>query len=239
MRREERLQVLRNALQDNGMLHLREAAAQLGVSPMTVRRDLSAAGPAFDFLGGYIMPPVAGRQNGYRFEVELDAHAEAKAAACAEAAKLVEPDDTVFIDCGTTTPHLANRLPTGLRLTVVCYALNIANLVASKPNVRTILLGGEFNSSSDSFFGEEALRTLDRIAINKAFVSAGGIHRDHGVSCSNFHEVPIKQAAMRRSVRRYLVIDESKVGKVKPAPFATMADFHSVIGENGAIGIAE
>lgn len=237
-RREERLERLRERLRDGRALHLKEAAERLGVSPMTVRRDLSAASAEFSYLGGYVMAPRAERTNGYRFEFEKDVHAEAKARACLHAASTIQAGDTIFVDCGTTMPHLVEALTDDMPLTVVCYALNIAQLLSGRPKVRMLLLGGEFSASSASFFSEEALRTLERIGINKAFLSAGGVHKVHGVSCSNFHEVPIKQAAMRRAVKSYLVIDASKTDVVKPAPFAELGDFAAVFTEEGVANAA-
>ena len=233
MKKPQRIAALESGLKTSGVLHLKEAASLLGVSEMTVRRDLATSPETFTYLGGYILPAGAERDPSYRLDKESDAHAEAKAAAGQRAASLVEPDETIFIDCGTTTPHIVPHLPRQGTLTVICYAMNVANLLAARPNVRLILLGGLFHPSSGTFSSEEALRSLDRLGINHAFISAGGIHADHGLSCSNFHEVPIKQAVMRRAVRRTLVVDGSKLGKVKPAFFGTLDQFDSIATETG------
>jgi DeoR family deoxyribose operon repressor len=213
-RKKSRLRRLAGALYGRGALHLNEAAALLDVSPMTVRRDIAAAPDHFIYLGGYIV--AAGAEGGYRLDRERDKHAAAKAMVCAQAARLIEDGDTIFLDCGTTTPHLAHRLPAGARVTVVCYALNI-------------LLGGLYNPSSGSFAVDDGLQTLARLGVNKAFLSAGGVHPTRGVSCSNFHEVAVKQAAMRVAVEKHLLVDASKFGQVKSAFFAGLDEFDSII----------
>jgi DeoR family deoxyribose operon repressor len=71
------------------------------------------------------------------------------------------------------------------------------------------------------------------MGINKAFLSAGGVDEARGVTCWNFHEVAIKQAAMASAVERHLVVDSSKFGKVKAVRFSQLDDFDSVITENG------
>ena len=111
----------------------------------------------------------------------------------------------------------------------MCYALNIAVPFSTMPNVRLILLGGLYNPSSASFSVEDSLATLDRLGINKAFLSAGGVHAEKGVSCSNFHEIAVKQAVMRRALHRTLLVDGSKLGKVRPAPFAALGAFDAII----------
>src|SRR3990170_3122853 len=93
-----------------GQSHLKLAAiaADLGVSEMTVRRDVMDSGGRFACLGGHVIGAqndVAGSD--YNLEQETDQHAAGKIAACTKAVKLIEEDDTIFIDCGTTTPRLA------------------------------------------------------------------------------------------------------------------------------------
>ena len=96
-----------------------------------------------------------------------------------------------------------------------------------------ILLGGVYVPSSDSFTGDESLEMLRRMGINKAFISAGGIDTARGVTCWNFHEVAIKQAAMTSAVESHLVADTSKFGIVKAVRFSQIDAFDSIITEKG------
>ncbi len=228
-RKEERIAELAALVDEVGVLRLRDAAARLGVSEMTIRRDIGSDGGALNCLGGYIIPTQDGANGDYVFDFEKDSHAGAKAQACAAAAALIEPYDTVFIDCGTTMPHLAHRIPQNQHITVVCYALNIAEILSQRGDVRLIVLGGLYHPEAASFSGDEGIDVLKRVNINKAFLSAGGVDEQHGVTCSHFHEVPIKQMAMQRAVEKHLVVDRSKYGKVRAARFAGMADFTSIV----------
>jgi DeoR family deoxyribose operon repressor len=232
--RDERLERLAAMVAKQSVLKLRAVANDLGVSEMTIRRDVIESGGRFACLGGHVVGAqndVAGSD--YVLEEENDHHAAAKIAACAKAAKLIEEDDTIFIDCGTTTPRLASLIPHDLRLTAICYSLNVADILSRRPNTRLILLGGLFHPAAASFSGEAALEQLQRISINKAFISAGGVHETRGVTCSHFHEVPVKQAAISRAVEAHLVVDASKFGKVRAAHFADIPAFTSIISDQG------
>jgi DeoR family transcriptional regulator, deoxyribose operon repressor len=236
MTKNERLRALADALREQNVLRLRDAATLLDVSEMTVRRDIASSPGAFTYLGGYIVrasdvPNAAG----YTIDEEKDHFAQAKAEASAEAARLLGDNDTVFIDCGTTLTTLARLIPDDLHLTVVCYSLNVAEILRRKSNVRMILLGGVYAASSDSFSSEASIETLKRMGINKAFISAGGVDETRGVTCWNFHEVPIKQAAMASAVEKHLVVDASKIGQVKAARFSQLSDFDSLITEKGQV----
>jgi len=213
----------------SGPIHLRDAGKALGVSEMTVRRDL-AAGDTLVCLGGYVAiagVPLAGA--GYALDREEKAHMAGKRAAAEAAARRVQSGETIFIDCGTTMPFLAAALPHDVPLTVVCYALNIAAIVCRRPETRVIMLGGIYYESSASFWSRESEGVLARLGINRAFISAGGIHRERGVSCSSFHEVPLKQVAMARAEENCLIADATKFDQIKPACFAEIPAFDRIV----------
>jgi DeoR family deoxyribose operon repressor len=135
----------------------------------------------------------------------------------------------LFIDCGTTMPHLAAALPPGIALDVVCYSMNVASILCRRPKTQVMLLGGLYQASSATFFCEESIGYLGRLGIDRAFISAGGVHPERGASCSNFSEVPIKQAAIARAAMSVLVVDDSKLGGLKPAFFAGLEQFSRII----------
>ncbi len=234
--RAGRLDRLTLALEHGASLRLRDAAALLDVSEMTVRRDLAASGDAFRYLGGHILRQASGTRDRYDIDAERTAHLRGKVAASAHAATLVEDGDAIFVDCGTTLPHLVRRIPESLRLTVVCYSLEVAALLAARPRVRLILLGGLYHATSASFASDESLALLAKVGINKAFLSAAGVHPTRGVSCMHFHEVPVKQAAMASAMARHLVVDASKFGRVRPAVFAGVDDFDSIVTDADPLG---
>ncbi|MEP9387648.1 DeoR/GlpR family DNA-binding transcription regulator [Mesorhizobium sp. KR9-304] len=229
--RNARLERLAGLLGGHSHLKLTAVAEELGVSEMTIRRDVMDSGGRFACLGGHVIGAQNDVAGDYVLAKETDHHAAAKEKACAKAARLIEDDDTIFIDCGTTTPHLAALIPPDLRLTAICYSLNVAEILSRRQNTRLILLGGLFHPAAASFSGEAALDQLKRISLNKAFISAGGVHETRGVTCSHFHEVPVKQAAIARAVVSYLVVDASKFGKVRAAHFAEIAAFTSVVSD--------
>lgn len=222
-----RLQKLQRAVEKGGALHLKDAAELLNVSEMTVRRDLAASNGALSCLGGYIAQQLTGKR--YTLERELDQHARDKRLASQSAIASIREGDTIFIDCGTTMQVLADCLPENLPLSVICYSMNIASIVARRPATQVMLIGGLYHPSSQSFSSEEGVAYLRKLGINKAFVSAGGIHPVRGASCSNFHEVAIKTAAIATAMESILVVDSSKLGSLKPAFFAGLDAFTRVV----------
>src|SRR6478735_3241123 len=126
---DERHDVIRALLLSDGRVVANELAVRFGVSEDTVRRDLrelAKAGYCRRVHGGALAPspvalPIAAR-------VEKDADAKTRLAA--EAAKLLQPRHTVFIDAGSTNYAIARAIPRSMELTVVTNAPAIAAALA-------------------------------------------------------------------------------------------------------------
>ncbi len=233
-RKAKRIADLSEALQERRVLRLKEAAILLNVSEMTVRRDVAENPGQFGYLGGHIVPAFDVANDGpYELAKAADSHAAAKAEACARAARHIGPDDTIFIDCGTTLISLIDYVPEDYAITAICYALNVAEKLTRRPNISVVMLGGLYYPASASFSGPAGLDTLGQLGITTAFISAAGVDLDRGATCAHFHEAPVKQKAMSLARKSFLVVDTSKIGKIKPAFFAPIEAFEAIITEEG------
>jgi DeoR family deoxyribose operon repressor len=235
-RKEARALWLRDAVARQGPLHVRDAAESLDVSEMTVRRDVRDNPEMLQFLGGHIVLSQDGaRRAPYELSAAAEVNEEAKRAASQACLPLLQDEMTVFVDCGTTLPHLIHAIPSDMKLTVICYALNIADLAVRKPMIRLVLLGGVYHAAAASFYPVDEDTTLDAYAINLALMSAAGVDATLGVTCMTFREAGLKRAAMGRAAQSVLVSDRSKFGRVRPARFAALSDFSAVATEEGLI----
>jgi DeoR family deoxyribose operon repressor len=233
-RYKDRLDHLGALISERGVIHLKDAAKALGVSEMTIRRDISGETDRFAYLGGHIMPAQAVEpEQPYELSTAADRHAQAKRQACIHALNHLRAEDTIFVDCGSTLMHLADMLPDSMPLTAVCYALNIADKLALKPHMRLIMLGGFYHPASASFSGSSALDLLSQMGINTAFFSAAGLDEDRGATCVHFHEAEIKRKAMSVSRKKVLILDSSKIGRIRPAFFARPDEFDAIYTEDG------
>src|SRR5271156_6636226 len=219
--KSDRLRLLSQWVPERGLLRIEEAARLLECSSMTVRRDVASAPERFVLMGGHIVAAGAGRL--YDLNRELTVNVQAKEAVCANAIARLDDGDTIFIDCGMMSAPMANR-----PLSVVCSALNKGEPLARHSNVQLILLGGRYNALSASFEVADASSGLSRLGINKAFLSAAGVHATRGVTCANFHEVAIKRAAIALALEKHLLVDATKFGKVAPAAFAGLDEFDTI-----------
>ncbi|WP_297197326.1 DNA-binding transcriptional repressor DeoR [uncultured Pluralibacter sp.] len=226
-RRDERIGQLVQALKVSDKLHLKEAAALLGVSEMTIRRDLnSAPGPVL-LLGGYVVlePRNAGH---YLLSDQKTRLVEEKRLAGRAAARLLQAHQMAFFDCGTTTPWIIDAIDNALPFTGICYSLNTFIALQEKPLCRPILCGGEFHASNAIFKPLSGQDTLSHLCPDIAFYSAAGVHERQGVTCFNLDELPVKLWAMAQSQFHVLVVDHSKFGRVRPARMGDLAKFNAI-----------
>ncbi len=233
-RKQRRLDSLTGLIAEHSSLHIKDAAEKLDVSEMTIRRDIRDNADLFDYLGGHIVPAnQLSRRTPYDLCLAADLHEQEKRQACHQCLPFAITQNVIFVDCGTTLSHLVDLIPQETEITVVCNALNIADRVVRKPNMKLILMGGEYHAPTSSFHGLDAESMFSRLGISTGFFSAAGVDARLGATCSHHNETKPKQAAMAVAKRRILVVDSSKFGKVLPARYASADEFDLILTEHG------
>ena len=165
-RREERIGQLLQELKRSDKLHLKDAAALLGVSEMTIRRDLNNHSAPVVLLGGYIVLEPRSASH-YLLSDQKSRLVEEKRRAAKLAATLVEPDQTLFFDCGTTTPWIIEAIDNEIPFTAVCYSLNTFLALKEKPHCRAFLCGGEFHASNAISMAQKHVLVVDHSKFGK------------------------------------------------------------------------
>ena len=229
-RREERLKKIAQQLKRAGKIHLKEAAAQLNVSEMTIRRDIHAEPCEIVLLGGYLVSQQSNSSVSHYFvSDQKNKLVTEKQHIGTLGARLIEPEDTVFFDCGSTVPYLIDAIDDTLSFTAICYSLNTFLALQDKPKCRVILCGGEFKGDNYIFSSIGPRNELDDLRPNKAFISAAGISLDFGVTCFYLEELPMKQRALASSQQRILIADHSKFGQTRAAYIGALDQFDLLI----------
>lgn len=224
----KRQQKLLNIVERHGLLSVQSLAVMLGVSEMTVRRDLKKLRETscqFDQKG-------EGSINDYSLLNAIEYANQQKDRIGKMAASLIEPNDVIAIDTGSTTARILPYLPDDKNLTVVCYNANIMLGLRHKAGMQIMFCGGIYHLNTEMFEGKEGIQFIRRIRINKAFLSAAGVHNELGITCANTYEVPTKQAVIASSAQKILLADSSKFGKLRSAYFCDLDDIDTVITDS-------
>ena len=231
-KKSDRIKLIQQALHDQKAIHLREMAALLDVSEMTLRRDLGRHPDKFHLLGGHITLAFDPTETAeYKLTEQGTRHVEEKRRIGKLAAAFIQPGDTVFFDCGTTVPFVVDFIPDDLEFTAVCNSLNVLLKLQQKPNCSIVLCGGTFHRKNQVFEHRDESSILDSVRLTWAFVSAAGVSQTLGVTCFNFNEVEVKQKVLRQAQHCMLLADHTKFDAVKTAHFATLEQFHVVVSD--------
>lgn len=196
-----------------------DLSVEFGVSEVTIRSDLDALaeeGRLLRVRGGAVHGTTARLET--PFEKSQDAFATEKAAIAAEAARLVEPGQTLLLDVGTTLAAVARAITARQDLhdvTVFTNGLLVAmELEPAIPQVNVLVTGGTLRRMQHSLVNPFGGTILEQVHAHIAFLGCNGIEPEAGVTNVSVAEAEIKRQIMKAARFRVLVADGSKVGEV-------------------------
>lgn len=230
--RRERILAL---VRERGTVPLAELAATLGVSEMTVRRDidlLAEDGELQKVRGGV----RAVSATGMRVTAAPTASAERRAIAAA-AAGLVEPGMAVGIAGGAAALALAHELVRVPDLTIVTNSLPVSDLFspperADAPYTQTVVLTGGVRTPGQSLVGPVAVRALEQLHCDLIFLDAHGLDVQAGLTTMNLLEAETSRAFMAAAREVVALADHSRWQVVGLTTIADLADIDRLITDD-------
>lgn len=232
---DRRREIVHRVLAD-GYVEAKDLSADFGVDSSTIRRDLDALartgqvqrthGGARQVPGTAVEVPYAWKQTERRAE---------KSAIAREAASRVRDGDTVILDSGSTTYEVAVALRNLTNLTLITNDLRIAKYLATTPQARLLVTGGELIGSVFTLAGDRALSFLTDYTADWTFLGADAIHRHAGITNTNTLEVPLKRAMIAAADTTVVVADSSKFGHRTLAKVAALEEVDLIITDNGLV----
>lgn len=224
----QRQEEIRRLLSEQQVLSIGDLAARLGVSDMTVRRDLDAlaeTGVVERVFGGARLATRVAREVSH--QARLERNRAAKERIAQTAAARVQDGDTVALDCSTSALYLARALR-DRPITVITNGLDVLTELASS-RTETIGVGGTLRMQTHSFVGPIAQAALGGLHTDKAFFSAQGLDAEAGFTDSHLAEVEMKRALLRTARETVALIDRSKLGVVALASVMSLAAVDTLI----------
>ncbi|NUK72861.1 DeoR/GlpR transcriptional regulator [Streptomyces lunaelactis] len=225
-RRREALMVARR----DGSVDVATLAADLSVSPETVRRDLRVLadlGLVRRTHGGAHPVESAGFET--TLATRATRHVPQKTRIAAAAAELLGEAVTVFIDEGFTPQLIAQALPQDRRLTIVTTSLTTAAVMAERDHAQVLLLGGRVRGTTMATVDQWAKEMMAGFVIDLAYVGANGISREHGLTTPDPAVGQVKAQAVKSARRRILVGIHTKFGAVSFCRFAEVRELEAII----------
>jgi len=212
---DDRRREVMKLLAAQGSVQVSELGRRLGVSEMTVRRDLDQLereGYLRRTHGGAVLGPAVTVERPFAERAE-NMIAE-KQLIGETAARMIDSGDTIILDAGTTTLQIATQLVRREKLLVVTTSLPHAAKTVSLPWASTLLVGGLLKPIELCCVGPTVEKALTDLHADTVFLSASGVDVRHGVTETDMREGYVKRAMVEAARRVILVVDHTKFGNV-------------------------
>jgi DeoR family transcriptional regulator, fructose operon transcriptional repressor len=207
-----------------------DVAETLGVSEMTIRRDLAELekeGHLKRVHGGAVSS--FGRSNEPPYALRNAQSISAKQAIARAAADMVAEGDSVALDGGSTVYEVARLLSGRRGLTVITPSIRALGLFLKNKDVRTIVSGGVLRIGEESLVGDLACHAFRELFVDRLFLGLGGVDAENGLSEYNWDDALVKRAMIRSAKEVIVVADSSKLGRTAFARVAEIGEIHVVV----------
>lgn len=212
-----------------------ELCSLFHVSPATIRNDLtdlSASGLLSRVHGG----AIANRNVNYE-QNQAEASSQKileKKAIAKTALKYIHEGDTISLDAGSSIFELASNLDAFHDLTIVTYDLNIATWLDQNSCAKVILAGGSIRKGFHYITGQSAIKTIQPLHVDIAFISANGVNPDKGLTTPEIDTADMKRLLIQNAHRVVLLADSQKIGITSFVKFADIQDIDYFITDCNA-----
>jgi DeoR/GlpR family transcriptional regulator of sugar metabolism len=216
---------------------VQELTQRLKVSEVTIRKDLTLLeemGSLVRTRGGARLAEDLAQLRG--IQVRREERLAEKQRIAVKARELVNEDDTIYLDSGSTCTLLA-RLLRGMNLRIVTNSLDVMNEVADAPGISLISIGGSYRKEAGSFIGPIAMEILKGLQVQTCFIGTTGLSAAGVFSSQNVIEAELKGRVLGISRRRIVLADASKFGRDAFAVFARSRDVDVLVTDAMADGM--
>lgn len=225
----ERQKKLLHLISQQDIVSIATLVELLDVSHMTIRRDIQKLEQE-----GLVVSVSGGVKLLEHLSSELSHHDKSQLSTLQkehigiEAAKLIPPNTTVYLDAGTTTLEIAYRIAEREDLLVITNDFVIANFLMKQGKCELIHTGGRVNKWNYSSVGELASQLLKQLSIDVAFISTSSWNLK-GLTTPDENKLPVKKAIIQASQKKILVSDSSKYGKSATFHICGLTIFDQII----------
>lgn len=228
---EDRKEYILEKMKKQPSITVKELRAAFGVSEVTVRKllvQMEQEGTLKRSWGGAVRITNAAHELPY--EDKENKCLMEKRAIAQVAYDLINDGETIYIDCGTTSFELVKLVVAGNKRLIVCTnAFNILAELRRAPDIQSIMIGGELRPAIYSCVGPMAVKMMQMIVVDRAFVTGDHFSLDHGFSVSTLKDADMKAAVFKAAKRNYIIMDSSKYGDDSMAIMGNVADGYTLI----------
>ena len=231
--RVERIDNIIEFVYKNKNVTLDQICDNFNISKSTVRRDLSEILKDSNLQKTYGGITLKNKSDNRKYLTSFNErnieNIDKKLSISKKAATIVEDNDIIFIDSGTTTFYMADYLDKINNLTILTNNLEVIFRAAKYKNINLISLSGTLNRETLSFVGATSISTIKNFNMSKALMYNTGFSILNGVTNSSPLESDIKRMVISKSSKIILLADSSKFNSVSLMTYCDLEDIDILI----------
>ena len=228
--RSKRIENIKNFIYNNKIVTLDQICNEFKISKSTIRRDIQdllLSDSRFKKIYGGIK--FDSKNNPIPFNERKITNIAEKILISKKASELVEDNDIIFIDFGTTVLNIEDYLKEIKNLTVITNNLEVIYKAINYNNMNVISLSGSLNRKNLSLLGASSANILKTYNISKCFMSTTGLSINNGVTDLSSLEAEIKSVAVQKSNMVVLLADKSKFNCVSLQTYCNLNEIDKLI----------
>lgn len=222
---EKRLAEIVKIVDERKMVTVQELMEIFHASESTIRRDLvllDRNGQLNKVHGGAVALDSSYFTKDADVDYRMDLNKEEKLLIAKYAARLLKPNDFVYLDAGTTTELMIDYI-TERNIEFVTNAIVHGRKLAKRGYI-VYILGGNIKDKTEAVVGEEAIASLRKYNFTKGFFGSNGVSSEYGYSTPDTGEALVKKEAWKHCMERYVLADSSKFHHISSVTFADFTD---------------
>ena len=211
-----------------GEITIKELARKLGVSEMTIHRDLDILQEeryVYKKRGAAVFIESEDRDTG-------DFYAEEKRAIGRKAASLIPDGASILFDNSTTALECARFLNPNGKYTFYTTNFETAKMLTSFTKSILYCSGGYYFPDSRGFVGAQAEAFMASVEADVCFIGASGI-MPNGITTPYPLHTPLQKAILTSAKTKILVCDHSKFGKRAMEKICELSDIDTIVTDGG------
>jgi len=227
-----RLRKIQELLEEKKSISINDLCATFDVSKNTIRRDiaeLEKRGTINKVYGGIVLQEHEDPQEKAPAAQENSADKLHKQKIARMAASLVQDDDVIYIDSGTTTMHMMPYLEDKHNITIVTASIHVINIAAASAKFNLIATGGTIYAPTKAFVGPSVLNCLKQYNISKIFISSTGISIEKGLTTASPLECDIKRYLVDKPGKKILMVDSTKIDAASLISFCNLDEIDCIV----------
>ena len=222
---EERFAQILRIVNEEKSVTVQDLKERLHTSESTIRRDLTVLDQKKLLVkvhGGATVLEMDYTAKDIAVASRMNQNTEEKKEIGKFAADLIESDDFVYLDAGTTVSHMLEYI-TSKDAVFVTNGISHAQMLTRK-GFTVYLLGGMLKPATEAVIGLQAAESLERYHFTKGFFGTNGADRKFGYTTPDPAEAMIKETAMKKCRKCYVLADSTKIGHTAPVKFGNFPD---------------